>query len=134
LKKSGAVSSGKIRRVPHGTYARAAGLFEWLHMPPTKSGRPVWFPFVEAEFGILQATIFRPVYERYGDLLHYKGAFLLGGTVEQDRRKRFSFLVERIRDLREVLKGTRVSSPKDAPGPVSPSRPTGEAGEQDNSS
>jgi hypothetical protein len=37
---------------------------------------------VEDERGLLQATIFRDTYERYGDVLHHRGAFLLEGRVE----------------------------------------------------
>jgi hypothetical protein len=40
---------------------------------PTNSGRPVWFLLVEDEFGLLQATIFKNVYERYGRRLHHRG-------------------------------------------------------------
>jgi hypothetical protein len=36
-------------------------------------------------------------------VLHQRGAFLLEGKVEQDHRRGFSFLVERISDLQEVL-------------------------------
>lgn len=71
-----------------------------------------------AEFGLLQATIFRSVYERYGDLLHHKGAFLLEGRVEQDRRRGFSFLVERVADLREALLGAKVPSPEPPGDPL----------------
>jgi error-prone DNA polymerase len=60
--------------LPHETHARAAGLLESLQRPPTKSGRPVYFLLVEDEWGLLQASIFRPVYERYGELLHHEGA------------------------------------------------------------
>ena len=40
---------------------------------PTNSGRPVWFLLVEDEFGLLEATIFKNVYERYGWPLHHRG-------------------------------------------------------------
>jgi error-prone DNA polymerase len=66
----------------------------------------VYFLLIEDEAGLLQATIFEGVYERYGHVLHQKGAFLLEGKVEQDTRRGFSFLVERIYDLQEVLADT----------------------------
>ena len=100
--------------LPHGMPARAAGLLESLQRPPTKSGRPVYFLLVEDEWGLLQATIFRPVYERYGELLHHEGAFLLEGVVEQDTDRGFSFLVRRIESLGEALADAKVPAPKAA--------------------
>jgi DNA polymerase III alpha subunit len=114
LRSLGVTPSEEISNLPHGTRIRAAGLIECLQCPPTRGGKPVWFLLVEDERGLLQATIFRPIYKRYGDLLHHRGAFLLEGRVEQDRRRGSSFLVERIKDLREEL-GV-MPSPKVVPG------------------
>ena len=116
LEDLGATPTEELRDLPHGTQVRAAGLSEVLQCPPTKSGHPVWFLLVEDEHGLLQATIFRSVYERYGDLLHHRGAFLLEGRVEQDRNRGFAFLVKRVADLAKVLSKTRAPSPKVAPG------------------
>jgi error-prone DNA polymerase len=112
LRASGVTTSEGMRELPHRTRARVAGLLECLQCPPTKSGNPVWFLLIEDEQGLLQATIFRGVYERYGDLLHHRGAFLLEGRVENTPGKGFSFLVEGVKDLREVLVGARVPAPK----------------------
>jgi len=112
LGKLGVTQSEALKGLSHGTRVRAAGLLECLQCPPTKSGRPVWFLLVEDEWGLLQATIFQGVYERYGDLLHHRGAFLLEGRMENTPEKGFSFLVERIRDLRKVLVEARVPTPK----------------------
>ena len=103
LKRLGVTPSREILDFPHGTRVRAAGLLEELQRPPTRSGRPVYFLLIEDEAGLLQATIFEGVYRRYGHVLHQKGAFLLEGKVEQDRRRGFSFLVEHIGDLQEAL-------------------------------
>jgi DNA polymerase III alpha subunit len=108
LKELGVSPSEEISGLPHGVRTRAAGLFEILQCPPTKSGHPVYFLLIEDEQGLLQATIFRPVYVKYGDVLHHRGAFLLEGRVEQDRSRGFSFLVERIGDLREALAEIRM--------------------------
>jgi error-prone DNA polymerase len=108
LRDSGVTPSEGIKEMPHGTRARAAGLMECLQCPPTKSGRPVWFLVIEDEQGLLQATIFRNDYREYGHLLHQSEAFLLEGRVENTAEKGFSFLVERVEDLREVLAGARV--------------------------
>ena len=112
LRSSGVTPSEGIKKLPHGTRARAAGLLECLQCPPTKSGTPVWFLLVEDEWGLLQATIFRNIYQRFGHLLHQRGAFLLEGRVENTPEKGFSFLVERVEDLREVLSGARVPTSK----------------------
>jgi error-prone DNA polymerase len=108
----GVTRSENIGGLSHGTHARAAGLMECLQCPPTKSGRPVWFLLIEDEWGLLQATVFRSVYERYGDLLHQRGAFLLEGRVENSPRKGFSFVVGGVRDLREALAGASVPVPR----------------------
>lgn len=118
LRELGVVSSEGIRDLPHGTRARAAGLIECLQSPPTKSGHRVYFLLIEDEWGLLQATIFRPVYERCGDILHREGAFLLDGRVEQTAARGFAFLVHRIRSLQDLLLDARVPVPRvtSAPG------------------
>jgi error-prone DNA polymerase len=116
LRRLGASSSEEIVTLPHGTRARAAGLLEALQRPPTKSGCPVYFLLIEDGAGLLQVTIFEGVYARYGHLLHRCGAFLLDGRVEQDGRRGFSFLVERVRDLAKALEaGDRVPEPRAVP-------------------
>ena len=112
LEGLGVTPTEAMNDLPGGTGARAAGLLECLQCPPTKSGHPVWFLLVEDEFGLLQATIFERVYERYGWLLHHRGAFLLEGTVEQSPDRGFSFAVDRIGDLREALAGAEVQAPR----------------------
>ena len=107
LRRLEVTPSQEILGLPHGTQARAAGLLESLQRPPTKSGRPVYFLLIEDEAGLFQATIFEGVYQRDGHILHQKGAFLLDGRVEQDRRRGFSFLVERVRDLSGALEAAR---------------------------
>jgi error-prone DNA polymerase len=119
LKRLGVTPSQEIRDLPHGTRTRAAGLLEELQRPPTRSGRPVYFLLIEDEGGLLQATIFEGVYKRCGHVLHQKGAFLLEGKVEQDHRRGFSFLVEHIGDLQEMLAGAaeaRVPEPQSERG------------------
>jgi DNA polymerase III alpha subunit len=117
LREFGVVPSVRIRELPHGTYARAAGLIECLQSPPTKSGYRVYFLLIEDEWGLLQTTIFRSVYERCGDILHHEGAFLVEGRVEQTLEKGFAFLVHRIESLRDVLFEARVPVPRVASSP-----------------
>ncbi|MGH3147317.1 MAG: hypothetical protein ACRDTR_16080, partial [Rubrobacter sp.] len=117
LGELGVVSSEGIRELPHGTRVRAAGLIESLQSPPTKSGYPIYFLLVEDEWGLLQATIFRSVYERHGHVLHREGAFLLDGRVEQTIEKGFAFLVHRIGSLQDALYDVRVPVPRVASAP-----------------
>jgi error-prone DNA polymerase len=112
LQELGVVPSTGIRSLPHGTHARAAGLIECLQSPPTKSGYRVYFLLIEDEWGLLQTTIFRSVYERCGDILHHEGAFLVEGRVEQTIEKGFAFLVHHIESLRDVLFEARVPVPR----------------------
>jgi error-prone DNA polymerase len=116
LRKLGVTPSSEILELPHGARTRAAGLLESLQRPPTKSGRPVYFLLIEDEAGLFQATIFEGVYERDGHVLHQRGAFLLDGKVEQDQRRGFSFVVERVRDLSGALEAIGgVPEPRAAP-------------------
>ena len=117
LKDLGVVPSVRILELPHGSRVRTAGLLECLQRPPTRSGRPVYFLLIEDEAGLLQATIFERVYRKWGHVLHESGAYLLDGRVEQDRRRGWSFLVERILDLEEALTGAaeRVPAPRAVP-------------------
>lgn len=115
LRGLGVTPGAEVSRLPHGTRVRAAGLVECLQCPPTKSGHPVWFLVIEDEGGLLQATIFERVYEEFGWLLHHRGAVLVEGTVEQDRRRGFSFLVRRIDDLRGALDGAVIPTARATP-------------------
>jgi DNA polymerase III alpha subunit len=116
LRGLGVTPSPEILELPHGMRARAAGLLESLQRPPTRSGRPVYFLLIEDEAGLFQATIFEGVYKRDGHMLHQRGAFLLDGRVEQDKRRGFSFLVERVRDLSRALEAAgRVPEPQATP-------------------
>jgi error-prone DNA polymerase len=89
--------------LPHGAGTRVAGLLECMQRPPTRSGKPVYFLMIEDEYGLLQTTIFRSVYERYGHVLHQKSTYLLEGRVEENPRRGFSFVVEKVQDLGAVL-------------------------------
>ena len=103
LEDLGVTTADQMLSLPHGTRARAAGIIEILQRPPTRSGRPVWFPLVEDESGLLQATVFEKTYQSYGHVLHHESAYLMEGLVEQDGRRGFSYLVERIEPLHAAL-------------------------------
>jgi error-prone DNA polymerase len=103
LKELKVTPARKVRDMPSGSRVRAAGIMECLQSPPTKSGKPVYFLLIEDETGLLQATIFNDVYRRDGHHLYRAASFLLEGVVEQDERRGFSFVVEGIADLGELL-------------------------------
>jgi error-prone DNA polymerase len=118
LKRLGVTPSQEILGLPHGTRTRVAGLLEELQRPPTRSGRCVYFLLIEDEAGLLQATIFEGVYKRCGHVLHQRGAFLLDGKVEQNYRRGFSFLVERVQDLSGAIEAAaeaQVPEPRAVP-------------------
>ena len=77
----------------------------------------MYFLLIEDEWGLLQTTVFRSIYERCGDILHHEGAFLVEGRVEQTIEKGFAFLVHRIESLRDVLFEARVPVPGVVPSP-----------------
>ena len=119
LRKLGVTGSQEAWNLPHGTNTRVAGFLECIQRPPTRSGRPVYFLMIEDEAGLLQTTIFRPTYERFGHILHQASSYLLEGRVEQDERRGFSFLVQRISDLgaeiEDALSGREVSEVSEVP-------------------
>jgi error-prone DNA polymerase len=115
LRDLSAVPSTRIKALPHGSVARAAGLMECLQSPPTKSGRPVYFLIIEDEAGLLQTTLFADAYERFGHLLHGEGAFLLEGRVERTSSRGFGFLVQSVRSLGRLL--ADVPMPRVSPSP-----------------
>jgi error-prone DNA polymerase len=103
LLKMSVSRSRELFGMPAGGRARVAGLFECLQAPPTRSGKIVHFLLTEDESGLLQSTIFEKCYRRYGHVLYESGAYLLEGRVEQDARRGFSFVLERIFPLSRVL-------------------------------
>jgi error-prone DNA polymerase len=111
LEALGAVPAAEVPRLPHGTRARVAGLFECLQSPPTRS-RPVWFLEVEDASGLLQVTFFSNVYERCGHVLYEDTAYLIEGRVERDPRRGFAFVATRISALGSALSS---APPSDVP-------------------
>ncbi|MEW6182099.1 MAG: DNA polymerase III subunit alpha [Bacillota bacterium] len=69
LRKEGYLTSDRLRRLPGGTWVKAAGLPLRPHRPPTRSGRIVVFLSLEDETGMTDTTVFEDVYQRYGHLI-----------------------------------------------------------------
>jgi error-prone DNA polymerase len=103
LLEMGVSRSRELFGMPAGGRVRVAGLLECLQAPPTRSGKIVHFLLIEDESGLLQSTIFEGCYRRYGHVLYETGTYLLEGWVEQDARRGFSFVLERIFPLSRVL-------------------------------
>ncbi len=61
------------------------------------------FLLTEDESGLLQSTIFERLFRESGHILYQTSAYLLEGRVEQDPRRGFSFVVQRIEDLSTAL-------------------------------
>lgn len=61
------------------------------------------FLLTEDESGLFQSTIFERLYRESGHILYQTRAHLLDGRVEQDPRRGFSLVVDRIEDLNEAL-------------------------------
>ena len=53
--------------------------------------------------GLLQSTVFERLFRESGHILYETSAYLLDGRVEQDPRRGFSFVVQRIDDLNTAL-------------------------------
>lgn len=111
----GAVPGRRLRTLPHGTRARAAGILECLQAPPTRSGALVYFLPTEDESGLLQSTIFERCYRRHGHVLYETDAYLLEGRVEQDEERGFSFLFERVVPLIGAIGRARARADDHAP-------------------
>ena len=129
---SGSRRAGRSSSCPTAPGPGRPGSWNPCRGRPQRSGRPVYFLLIEDEAGLFQATIFEGVYRRDGHVLHQRGAFLLDGKVEQDERRGFSFLVERVRDLsRDWRPQEGCRSPGQLPPRVPSCGRSGGGGEQD---
>lgn len=79
--------------------------------------RRAYFLLIEGDTGLLQASIFEDLFRDSGHSLYRAAAFLLEGTVEQDKKRGFSFLVERIDDLGGELSGREDNRGEQTTGP-----------------
>lgn len=98
LRAMGALDTQEAGRLRRATVARVGGLVIRPHRPPTRSGRTVVFFTLEDEAGLLDVTVFEPVYQRFGHHIFTRPALLVEGVVER-RGETPSLTARKIRPL-----------------------------------
>ena len=83
LQRRGILTTQQARRRPRGAWVQVAGLAIRPHRPPTRSGRTVVFLTLEDEEGLLDVTLFEPVYLRYGHVVFTRPALVVSGRLER---------------------------------------------------
>ncbi len=85
LNKRRIYSSIEIKKLPGGKQVQAAGLLFRPHRPPTRSGKIVVFFSLTDEFGLLDVSVFEPVYMKYGDFIfgEQKAPLLVKGRINR---------------------------------------------------
>ncbi|MBX5437896.1 MAG: hypothetical protein IRZ33_11930 [Alicyclobacillaceae bacterium] len=98
LAASGYRTVREVLEWPDGAFVRTAGLLIRPHRPPTKSGRTVVFFTLEDETGLVDATMFEPVYRACGAVVFTPYGRLLGveGRVERRGGSRAQIVVSRV--------------------------------------
>ena len=69
LREMGVTPSKQLRQMEAGQPVRVAGLLIRPHRPPTRSGRTVVFLTLEDPYGMVDATVFEPIYQRDGEAI-----------------------------------------------------------------
>jgi len=100
LHRQGYLTAAQVKESARGALVKAAGVVVCPHRPPTKSGRVVVFLGLEDETGLVDATIFEDVYQRYGHLIFTspRPPLAVLGRVER-RGNHVSITVSRIKAL-----------------------------------
>ncbi|KUG02380.1 dna polymerase iii alpha subunit [hydrocarbon metagenome] len=85
LSKRNIYSSTEVKKLPGGKQVQAAGLLFRPHRPPTRSGKIVVFFSLTDEFGLIEVSVFEPVYMRYGDFIfgEQKAPLLVKGRISR---------------------------------------------------
>ncbi|MEW6046158.1 MAG: DNA polymerase III subunit alpha [Bacillota bacterium] len=98
LKRRGVLTTQEVRRRAKGERVQVAGLVVRPHRPPTRSGRIVVFLTLEDEEGLLDATVFEDVYQRFGHHIFTRPALVITGQVEK-RGQGISVTTHRVEPL-----------------------------------
>ncbi|WP_324668390.1 DNA polymerase III subunit alpha [Geochorda subterranea] len=98
LTRRGVLTTQQARRRPRGAWVQVAGLSIRPHRPPTRSGRTVVFLTLEDEEGLLDVTLFEPVYQRWGHLIFTRPALIVTGRLER-RGRSVSLTAAHVRPL-----------------------------------
>ncbi len=85
LNKRRIYSSTEVKKLPAGKQVQAAGILFRPHRPPTRSGKIVVFFSLTDEFGLIDVSVFEPVYMKYGDFIfgEQKAPLLVKGRINR---------------------------------------------------
>lgn len=97
LRRLGFLTSSQVKGLKGSQQVKVGGLVVRPHRPPTRSGRVVVFLSLEDETGLIDATIFEPIYERYGRIIFSKPILLIEGTT--DERGTTSVIARKVSEL-----------------------------------
>ncbi len=81
-KKQGFLTAAEVKKHRAGKPVVVCGLVIRPHRPPTRSGRTVVFLSLEDETGLVDVTVFEPVYHRYGRLIFGEAFLTVYGRVD----------------------------------------------------
>lgn len=111
IRSKAGLTAAEASALPAGTTAFVVGNPIRLRFPPTSSGKRVMFFDLEDETGLLNATCFDDVYQRYGHRVICNPYVTLWGEA-QDRDGHTAFLVHKIFPYQPVLsRNDRISQP-----------------------
>jgi len=82
LRSQGFVTAEELKRLPHGTEVKIAGLVILVHTPPVRSGRRIMFVTLEDETGLMDVVIPPEAQEKCAREVLTKSVVFLRGKVQ----------------------------------------------------
>jgi error-prone DNA polymerase len=83
LRRQGVLDAERAKRSRSGRLIRVAGLAIRPHRPPTRSGKTVVFLTLEDETGLIDVTVFEPVYRKYASVLFGSSVLMVEGRMQR---------------------------------------------------
>lgn len=80
-----------------------AGVYERAQNPWMRSGRRTMFLTLEDAYGLFECVVFESKLARYAPVVARATYFLVRGRLQNNRKRGLAIVVEKIRDLEEVL-------------------------------